>query len=389
VLIERNQVVIGVISAAVIAAGVFFALFMTQGFFEAGHEVTAQFRDAAGVAPGDHVLAAGVRVGQVDSVELNDEEGVVDVTFVVEGELPADTRARISIQNLLGRRQLHLVAGADWGELLQDGSMIPVERTSTPIDVPQYGEESERFAREGDQDALQQIVTALADITEDKRDEVSDLIDGLGRIARVIHEQKDELQGTLDGAERFFAAFRDRDEEIVQIVDAFGSTLEMLVEQRPEIERLLNNVGDANHLLADIVSEERLVIDSVLTELHEAMAVVDDTQVDIAHFFAVAPVVLEGFASVGYDTDGSDTPYWLNMHASQAGAISYDWYFGCGGIMDEALDGIFGEDTRNCREQDAQDPPPPLGEGDAPWDAFFRLGAGPIGLPSLVQGGGS
>jgi ABC-type transporter Mla subunit MlaD len=69
-LLERNQALIGFIAVAVIAAGTIFALAMTRGMFDRGHEVTAVFSDAAGLTVDDNVLAAGIRVGRVTSVEI-------------------------------------------------------------------------------------------------------------------------------------------------------------------------------------------------------------------------------------------------------------------------------------------------------------------------------
>jgi phospholipid/cholesterol/gamma-HCH transport system substrate-binding protein len=353
-LAERNLAVVGLVTAVIIGAGTFFALLMTRGIFDSGHEVTAIFQDAAGIAVDANVLAAGIRVGRVTDVQINGD--TAEVSFIFDGDLPADTRARIAVQNLLGRRQLHLIPGSNWNELLRDDDVIPVTQTSTPVDVPEFGETGEQLYREQDQDALQSIVTALADISEDKHAEVGDLIDGLTRVADAVSERREELHDTIDGAQRFFAAFRDRDEEIVRIVDSFGTTLEMIVDRRPEVEELLQNAGDATHLLADLIQQERATLDSLLPTLHRDLQVIDRNLADVAHFFAYAPMSMSGWQQVGYDTDGSDTPHWFNMAVIQAGAGSFDMILGCGGEFDEALDEIFGPDPRSCPEQDAEDP---------------------------------
>jgi phospholipid/cholesterol/gamma-HCH transport system substrate-binding protein len=358
-LLERNQALIGFIAVAVIAAGTIFALAMTRGMFDRGHEVTAVFSDAAGLTVDDNVLAAGIRVGRVTSVEI--VNGAAEVEFVFEGDLPADTRARIAVQNLLGRRQLHLVAGSNWDDLLRSGDVIPVDQTRTPIDVPEFGEEGEHLYREQDQDALQAIVTALADISEDKHEEVGDLIDGLTRVADTVSDHREDLNDAIDGTQRFFAAFRDRDEEIVRIVDSFGETLDMLVDRRSEVERLLQNAESASTQFADLVEAERSRLDVLLPNLHEGLQTIDENLVDIAHFFAYAPQAMSGWQRVGYERDDGefvgDTPYWFNMAVNQAGVANFDTIVGCGGHLDEALDELLGPDPRSCREQDAAPDP--------------------------------
>jgi phospholipid/cholesterol/gamma-HCH transport system substrate-binding protein len=381
-LLERNLVRIGAIAAIVIAAGTLFALLMTRGLFERGHEIHAVFSDAAGLAVDDDVLVAGVRSGRVTAVEINN--GAAEVTFIVAEDLPRDTRARIMVQNLLGRRQLHLVAGGDWTELLRDGDTIPMERTSTPVDVPEFSEEQELLAREIDEEALQAIVTALADITEGQREQVDDLLDGVGRVATVVADRREELRDTIDGTERFFRAFRDRDDEIVRIIDAFGSTLDLLADRRADVQQVIRGTADASEALTGLVVAERARIDRVLGRLHEDLRIVDRNQVDIAHFFAYSGVALKGFASVGYASpdESEDTPYWANMHADTVGTVGPDPLFGCGGAFDRLLDETIGEDPRTCEEQDPQTEND--GARRSSLSAFFRLH--PVHLELVEQG---
>lgn len=359
-LIERNQVTIGVIAAAVLAAGVFFAIFMTGGMFQSGKVLTAVFTDAAGLADGDQVLVAGVRSGEVQSVEV--EGDVANVEFTVDVDLPSDSRARISIQNLLGRRLLHIEAGTAWSELLAEGDVIPVERTNTPIDVPDFGEETEQLSRTTDEEALQSVVTALADVTEGQQEEVAALFDGLTRLGDVIDERRDELEETITRSEQLFRAFADRDQEIVRIIDSFGSTLSMLRERRTDVEQLLNETANTSEVLADLVESERARIDRTLPQLHETLQIVDRNQVDIAHFFAYAGRALYGYAQIGYrGAEKEDNPYWVNMRAQEFGPIGIDVIFGCGGHIDRALDDLFGQDPRSCEEQAAQPRPDETG----------------------------
>lgn len=357
-LMERNLALIGAVTAVVIAAATVFAIVATRGMLDRGTELSVLFEDAAGLQVDDQVLIAGVRSGRVLSVELRDD-GIVEVGVIVETDIPSDSRARIQVQNLLGRRQLMFIAGSAWDDVLADGGGIPVAQTSTPVDVPEFGEETDTLAREVDEVALEAMVTALADITEGQRDEVETLLDGLSGVANVVADREDELETTIDRTEDLFAAFGDRDDEIVRIIDSFGSTLDMLVDRRSDVERLLRETADSSEVIADLVADERPRIDRVLATLHDSLRVVDRNQVDIAHFFAYAGVALEGFANIGYDASGEDNEFWANMRVQEFGPIGADAIFGCGGHVDRQLDTIFGEREypEACDEEDQQPTP--------------------------------
>src|SRR5688572_2127551 len=79
---DRNPVTIGVISLSVIAALVFLA-FNAQSLplIGGGTVYRAQFSEAAGLQPDDPVRVAGVKVGKVESLAL--EDGAVTVELRV------------------------------------------------------------------------------------------------------------------------------------------------------------------------------------------------------------------------------------------------------------------------------------------------------------------
>jgi phospholipid/cholesterol/gamma-HCH transport system substrate-binding protein len=128
---ERNPVVIGAISLAVVA-GLILAAFNAQNLplIGGGDTYTAAFTEAGGLKANDEVRVAGVRVGKVEKVELDGDH--VRVTFRVEEKAAfgKDTRADIKVKTLLGAMYLSL-APAGPGQLPQ-GDEIPVSRTSSP-----------------------------------------------------------------------------------------------------------------------------------------------------------------------------------------------------------------------------------------------------------------
>src|SRR3954463_3191007 len=111
---ERNPVVIGAISLAVIAA------LMTLAFkagdlpvIGGGDTYYANFSEAGGLKPNDEGRIAGVRVGKIKSIELAGAH--LRVTFQVgsSSQFGAETGADIKVKTILGSMYLALVpAGA-------------------------------------------------------------------------------------------------------------------------------------------------------------------------------------------------------------------------------------------------------------------------------------
>ncbi|MDX1657599.1 MAG: MCE family protein [Nitriliruptorales bacterium] len=376
-LLERNQAVIGAIAAAVLVAGTFFAVVLSGGLITRGTELEAVFTDAAGLAPRSFVFVAGVRSGEVQSVEIDGDKVRATFTLTAPG-IPDDSTASIILQNTLGKRAIRIQPGVS-NTFFEKGDVIPVERTSTPIDLPELGDESARLLGEVDANAMSDIANSLADITEGQREEVADLLDGISRLSQVLDENKDELETVLKEAETFIDAAADQDQELVRIIDNFGSTLDVLVRRRSDITELLTETARATNLTADLVEENRTQLDRSLFELHESLEIVDAHQVDLAHILAYAGVSVRGFSSIGYCCGEAqeDQPHWGNVFVTDLGAAGIEALLACDGSLDQLFTELIGPSSK-CEGNNEGDPPSEEASAASvttvtysPVDAFF------------------
>ena len=369
-LIERSQLVIGLIAIVFIAIGTSFAVFSTGGLLVAGHTVVADFVEGAGVADGDFVYSSGVRVGQVTGVDIIDgnNEGAepcsagaaggqvrracVRVTMKIRNDgIPDDSLFEITLQNALGRRQIRVIPG-DSSTFLAGGSHVGIDRTSIPVDLPELGDESAELLGGLETDRLNALAISLADVLEGKQDEVTDLLTALDAITAVIADRKDELASVLENAETLVEAAADKDQEIVTIIDEFGATLDLLAKRRSEIAALVDETARATTVSADLVEDRQDQLDEILTELRADLEIIDEHQVEVADFLAVLGVGFEGYAGIGWHGT-TDNPNWGNVFTTQLGAVGYGGLLDCGGVTDVVLSTLFGPDPF-CEQADAE-----------------------------------
>lgn len=345
---ERSPLLLGLLAVALLAGLTVVALTLQRGDFGAGYTITAEFVDANGLRTGDGVFVSGVRAGHVEDLRIDGDRVVADLR-IDEAELPAATRAEITLRTLVGRRAVDLATGDDFSELLGDGDLIPLARTSVAIDIPEFGDVSEELLTEVDAEALSTMFRSLTDVTRDQRDELALLVDGGTRLTRVVTEQEEEIRRLLRALRGVSETLAASDADIVAVIDDFGRVLDSLAARRDDVRRLLRETNATSASAADLVADTRGQLDRVLTELHADLEVVSRHQVALAEALAYAPAAVGGFAEITYSGQ-RQVPYG-KVFVTSAGPMGVDVLFGCGGLFDQALDPVLGPDPRPCEDQ--------------------------------------
>jgi len=136
----KRSVVETALGALVIVVAGLFLMFSYKtanlGTGADGYEVIAHFSGIGGLKVGDEVQISGVKVGSVNSVELDQQTYLARVAIQVGSDikLPRDTAALISSESLLGGKYLALEPGAD-EDMLAPGGRI--EFTQAPQNLEQ------------------------------------------------------------------------------------------------------------------------------------------------------------------------------------------------------------------------------------------------------------
>jgi phospholipid/cholesterol/gamma-HCH transport system substrate-binding protein len=97
---------------------------------------SALFSDVTGLLVGNDVRMAGVRVGQVNGIELADRKlAKVSFTLDQKRKIPQSTIVRLRYRNLVGERYLAVTEGPGSAEPLKSGSTLPLTQTRNALDL--------------------------------------------------------------------------------------------------------------------------------------------------------------------------------------------------------------------------------------------------------------
>jgi phospholipid/cholesterol/gamma-HCH transport system substrate-binding protein len=119
-----------------IAAGFLaFALAHSGRSASSGYQLHAQFDHVDGLSPGADVRIAGVKVGSVLDMRVENKNFLADVTLSVRDDihLPTDTAAEVTSESLLGGKYINLSPGGASTEIAK-GGMITVTQSSISLE---------------------------------------------------------------------------------------------------------------------------------------------------------------------------------------------------------------------------------------------------------------
>ncbi len=285
---ERSPAIVGIISIITITAATTFAFFIDRiPALKQAYEVQAEFSDAAGLQVENQVRVAGIKVGTVSGVELEDDHVLVTMEIENGMEVPHNAFANIKLATLLGTKFVDLEAKG--GEpFLEDGDVIPAERTTVPYEIYQAANQGTGVLEELDGVALNEALRQLTKLTAAAEDEVGVALEGLNELGTGLNQKDEELRSLLSGSRELTALLADEGDHLVRLIDASNDVLGSLARKREEIQSLLSVTKEMAGTVTEVLRENRGNLDSILTDLHNALVVLERNveHLDVAFQYA-------------------------------------------------------------------------------------------------------
>ncbi|WP_328858724.1 MCE family protein [Williamsia herbipolensis] len=253
------------------------------------NDFKAVFSDASLLNQGDDVRIAGVRVGQVKSVEVYDHDKAMVAFSINRDKLPDGVQAYIKFRNLTGLRYLALERGpGDNGAMLSKGSTISIANTHPSVNLTDLfngfrplfqqltAEDVNKLSDEiikvfqGEGGTITDLVSDTADLTNtiaDKDKVIGELITNLTTVLDNINAHDDQLTSLLTTTEKFvtgLAAQRNSvGSAITSVSNLTAVTNSILTPVRPSLQGSIASLDQ----LSQRINERRGEVEKTLTNL--------------------------------------------------------------------------------------------------------------------------
>lgn len=314
---ERDPVKIGIVSMVAIGALLAVSFSLNRLPFIAGdYQLRAEFTDAAGLAAGNEVRVAGLKVGTVREVELRPDRVLVTMRIDDEVSVPHDATAEISLSTILGTKFVGLDVRSD-AEPLPEGATILLEQTKVPFEIYQLTNRTVDLLEKVDSAKLDAGLRALGEIADDPERNIANALEGASDVSAAIASQSEALGSLIDRSGDLLETLDSSSADIQRIIDNSAVILDVISKRRGVVKALLRNTDLLASSLGGLLRDDRRQIDSILKDLHSTLVIVDRNLAEVEQAIKLLGPSSESLARILW------TGPWANICV-----FSIDWING-------------------------------------------------------------
>ena len=259
----------------------------------------AIFTDVFGLREGDDVRMAGVRVGRVESIELQGKNAKVSFVVQDDQQVLGTTVASVTYQNIVGQRYLGLSLG-NLGEPdpLPAGSVIPVDQTDPSFDVgtllngyePLFSVLDPRHADNLTKGVIQSLQGDEASITA--------LIDQTAQLTDAFAGQDQELGAVITDLNTVVANLARHNDDLDHIVGQARSVVSTFDARRPELIESMGSIARVTRQLSTISDDVYTPLNELVQRQPGFAKHMLGIEPQLAFVGANLPLMLKGFARI-------------------------------------------------------------------------------------------
>ena len=299
------------------------AIIGNYALFSSPYEIEAEFTDATGLLKGDVVKAAGVTIGRVSEIVIDDGLAVVTLQINKDVELPSDLDAEIRFRNLIGQRMITLIQGdtslqaaalapgdnaAAQGDVMEPGDVIPFSRTKPAFDLSALFNGLRPLIQSTDAQDINVVTEALTEALGGRSQEIKTLLGNVAAISDTLSSRDQELNSLLSNVNIITDDLNARDQQLQGTLADMNDFLADLSASRGDLEDAIVTLDGASQRLDRLIVRNSDDLELQFENLAEILEVVDGRKRELKGIVRSLPSFLVGVERV------SNYGQWTNAY---------------------------------------------------------------------------
>ena len=277
----------------------------------AERRITAHFSSAVGIYPGGDVRMLGVPIGTIDEVQPNGKNVRVEFTIEQDVNVPVDAGAVLISPSVVSDRYVQLTPVYKGGPTMEDGAVIPKERTATPVELDEIyrslNEISKTLGPEGanKDGALSELLDTGAANLEGNGQALADAIAHLGQAGNTLSGSSEELFATVDNLQKFTSMLSANDQQVRAFSTQMAQVNGFLAAERDDLASSMAELAVALGKVESFVRDNRELLHSNVEQLNTIAQTLVDQKVALNESLRNAPLALGNLQNVYNGSSGT------------------------------------------------------------------------------------
>ena len=164
-----------------------------------------------------------MKVGKVTAIEPQGTKAKMTLAVNRDVPIPADAKAVIVAQNLVGARYVQLAPAYETsGPTMRDGAVIDLDRTAVPIEWDEVKAQLTRLATDlgpssgVSTSSVGRFIDSTANAMDGNGDRLRETIKQLSGLSRILADGSGNVVDVIANLQTFVTALRDSNAQIVQ-----------------------------------------------------------------------------------------------------------------------------------------------------------------------------
>ncbi|MEE6175231.1 MCE family protein [Mycobacterium sp. 050134] len=268
------------VAMLVVAAG----LVIVFGDFRFGAENTyhATFTDVSKLKSGQKVRIAGVPVGAVAGIKLN-QDNTIDVKFGVDRRytLYSSTRAVIRYENLVGDRYLEITSGPGELRKLPAGGTINSQHTQPALDLDALLGGLRPVVKGLDADKVNTISSAVIQLLQGQGGALSDVLSNTSAFSTALG-QRDQLIGdAITNLNSVLGTIDQKSAQFSASVDQLQQLITGLAKNKDDIAGAIPPLASTTTDLTELLKNSRRPLQGVIENTRPLATELDNRKAEV------------------------------------------------------------------------------------------------------------
>ncbi|MFL6090772.1 MAG: MCE family protein [Aeromicrobium sp.] len=255
-------------------ATVMLGMTLSNGGFAKRTYYKAMFNDITGVAQGDEVRIAGVRVGTIKSYQIVDKDKAV-INFGIDPDvkLTQNTTATLRFRNLVGQRYMALAQGSDGATTaLPAGGTIPLSRTHDALDLDLLLSGFKPVFQALNPTDVNKLAFEIVQTLQGESGNVETLLGSVSSLTQTLAGRDKLIGDVIVNLSKTLDIIGSRDAELSTTIRTLRDFIGGLKDDRKEILNSLDGIADLTDETAGLLKEATPLFASDLTQLNRLTA---------------------------------------------------------------------------------------------------------------------